>query len=170
VEESPLSRARARALRLLAARPRTESELRARLARAGFEAEAGEVVGWLRGLGYLDDAGYARDRARSLLAPGRLGPRLAERRLRTAGVPAEVAQRAVAEALLGDGAEGPPAAAEAAERDRCRILAERRARRPVGELDARERARLGRFLLGRGFSGECVAAVLGVYVDGGGER
>jgi len=163
VEPSPLARARARALRLLAARPRTESQIRDRLARAGFEAQAGEVVAWLRGLGYLDDAAYARERARSLLAPGRHGPRLAERRLAAAGVPRELARRAVAEALAEGGAR---AGGEAA---RCRVVAERRARGPLDALDARERARLGRFLLGRGFSGAAVAAALGVYVDDGGD-
>jgi len=161
VEPSPLARARARALRLLAARPRTESQIRDRLARAGFEAQAGEVVAWLRGLGYLDDAAYARERARSLLAPGRHGPRLAERRLAAAGVSRELARRAVAEALAEGGAGGEAA--------RCRVVAERRARGPLDALDARERARLARFLLGRGFSGAAVAAALGVYVDDGGD-
>jgi len=156
--ETPESRARARALRLLAARPRTEAQIRERLERAGFPDEAGAVVTWLRGLGYLDDAAFARDRARSLLAPGRLGPRLAERRLAAAGIPLDSARRAVADALGAD--EGA----------RCRHLAERRARRPIPDLDDRERARLGRFLLARGFSGRAVSSALGVYVDEGGDR
>ena len=156
--ESPQSRARARALRLLAARPRTEAQIRERLVAAGFAEEAEGVVTWLRGLGYLDDAAFARDRARALVAPGRLGPRLAERRLAAAGIPRDDARRAVAEALGAD---------EAA---RCRLLAERRARRPVPDLDDRERARLGRFLLGRGFSGRAVSSALGVYVDEGEDR
>jgi regulatory protein len=158
VTESPESRARARALRLLAARPRTEAQLRDRLVRAGFPEEAGGVVEWLRGLGYLDDAAFARDRARLLVAPGRLGPRLAERRLAASGIPREDARRAVADALGAD------------ETARCRHLAERRARRPIADLDDRERARLGRFLLGRGFSGRAVSSALGVYVDEGEDR
>ena len=160
MERTPLARARARALRWLAARPRTEAQIRERLARAGHEAEAGEVVAWLRALGYLDDAAFARDRARALLAPGRLGPRQAERRLAAAGIPPEAARRAVAEALAGEGAEG-------GEAGRCRALAERRAGGALDALDPRARARLGRFLLRRGFSGPAVAAALGVYVDGG---
>ena len=156
--DSPQSRARARALRLLAARPRTEAQVRDRLARAGLAEEAGEVVTWLLGLGYLDDDAFARARARALVAPGRLGPRLAERRLAAAGIPRESARRAVAEAL---GAE---------ETVRCRHLAERRARRPIPDLDDRERARLGRFLLARGFSGLAVSSALGVYVDEGEDR
>ena len=156
--ESPQSRARARALRMLAARPRTEAQIRERLARAGFAEEVPDVVEWLRRLGYLDDAAYARDRARSLVAPGRLGPRLAEARLVAAGVPRDAARRAVGEALGQD------------ELSRCRTLAERRARAPLATLDDRARARLGRFLLGRGFSGRAVSAALGVYVDDGEER
>jgi regulatory protein len=118
------------------------------------------VVAWLRGLGYLDDVAYALDRARSLLRPGRLGPRMAERRLVDAGVPRPLAQRAVAEALGEPGEEAR----------RCRVLAERRARRPPGELEDRERARLARFLRGRGFSGAAIASALGVYVDDGEDR
>jgi SOS response regulatory protein OraA/RecX len=53
---------------------------------------------------------------------------------------------------------------------RCRHLAERRARRPIPGLDARDRARLGRFLLARGFSGRAVSSALGVYVDEGEDR
>jgi regulatory protein len=133
--DSPQSRARSRALRLLAARPRTEAQILERLARAGFEAEAEGVVAWLRDLRYLDDDAFARDRAASLVAPGRLGPRMAERRLVAAGIPRDAARRAVREAL-GDG----------------------------------EKARLSRFLLGRGFSGRAVSAALGVYVDDAEDR
>jgi regulatory protein len=157
----PQSRARSRALRLLAARPRTEAQILERLVRAGFEAEAEGVVAWLRDLRYLDDDAFARDRAASLVAPGRLGPRMAERRLVAAGIPMDAARRAVREAL-GD-----------EETKRCRLLAERRAG-VVGavpdDLGEREKARLSRFLLGRGFSGRAVSAALGVYVDDAEDR
>jgi regulatory protein len=162
--ESPQSRARARALRLLAARPRTEAQIRERLVRAGFPEEADGVVTWLRGLGYLDDAAFARANARAMLAPGKLGPRKAEQRLLQAGLPAEDARAAVREALQGD--EGRQLGA--AERDLCRTLAERRARGPLAELDDRARARLARFLAGRGFAGPVIASVLGLYEDGEG--
>jgi len=131
--------------------------VRARLARAELAGEADGVVAWLHGLGYLDDQALARARARSLTAAGKLGPRGAERRLTAVGVGRGEAKRAVAEAL----AEVP--GGEAA---RCRVLAERRAAgRPLRELDERARARLVRFLLGRGFSGAAVAATLGGFDD-----
>ena len=94
----------------------------------------------------------------SLVAPGRLGPRLAEQRLVVSGIPRAAARQAVREAL-GD-----------AESARCRELAERRARVPIAELDDRARARLSRFLLRRGFSGQAVSSALGVYVDEGEDR
>ena len=49
------------ALRLLAYRPRSEQELRDRLARKGFEPDiAGRTLDRLRELGYLDDDAFAR--------------------------------------------------------------------------------------------------------------
>jgi len=162
-EEAPLARAKAIALRQLAARPRTEAQVRARLARAELEAEADAVVAWLARLGYLDDAAYARARARGLVAPGRVGPRLAERRLVAEGVERGRARAAVAEAL----AEAAGRDGAAGEVDLCRALAVRRAgTADLSALEPRARARLSRFLLGRGFSGPAVARVLGVFEDG----
>jgi len=161
VSDSPLERAKALCLRVLAFHARTEAQLRRRLAQAGHAPEAEEVMAWLLRLGYLDDAAWARARARSLLAPGRLGPRAAERRLLTAGIPAPAALEAVEEALRAREAEdgGPRGGAELA---LCRVLAERRARAPLDGLDDRARARLARFLLGRGFAGQVVARVVGL--------
>jgi regulatory protein len=163
-EESPLQKAKAKALRLLAERPRTAAQIRERLSRHGLGEAAEEVVAWLARLGYLDDAAYARARARSLTAPGRVGPRLAERRLVAEGIPPDAAREAVGHALSEGGAGATPEAAEAA---LARALAERRARAPLASLDDGARARLARFLLGRGFSGNAVASALGVYVDSG---
>jgi regulatory protein len=159
-DEAPRARARAIALRQLAARARTEAQLRARLSRDGLDAEADATVAWLRGLGYLDDAAYARARARGLVAPGRLGPRLAERRLQGEGIPAAEAREAVAAALAEEGGD-----ARAAELQRCRDLLARRSRAAPLELDERGLRRLSRFLLGRGFSPSVVARVLGVRED-----
>lgn len=160
--ETPLARGKALALRFLAARARTEAQVRARLAKAELAEVADEVVGWLRGLGYLDDAAYARARARSLVAPGRVGPRLAERRLLAAGVPKAGARAAIEGALAeaGQGDREPP------EVVLCRALAARRLRgQDPRTLDDRARARLTRFLLGRGFSGSAVSRVVGVWLD-----
>jgi regulatory protein len=156
-------RAKDLALRYLAARARTEAQVRARLARADLSAEADEVVAWLAGLGYLDDDSYARARARALVAPGRLGPRLAERRLVAAGIDASRARAAIAAAVAEAGLDATGGAG--GEAALCRVLAEKRAGGDVAALDDRARRRLARFLLGRGFSGSAVARTLGVYDD-----
>jgi regulatory protein len=157
-----LARAKNVALRYLAARARTEAQVRERLARAELSAEAAEVVAWLVRLGYLDDAAYARARARALVSTGRLGPRLAERRLVAAGIAPGPAREAIAAAVA---AADPGGEGEAA---LCRALAERRAGGgDLAALDERARRRLARFLLGRGYSGSAVARALGVYEDRG---
>jgi regulatory protein len=153
-------RAKDLALRYLATRARTEAQVRARLARAQLGAQAEEVIAWLARLGYVDDAAYARTRAQALVAPGRLGPRLAERRLRAAGIEGPLAREAVAAALAaaGPGGEGESAL--------CRALAEKRAgTADLAALDERARRRLARFLLGRGFSGGAVSRALGIHED-----
>lgn len=140
--------------------------MRRRLERDGLGEAAAEVVAWLLRLGYLDDAAYARTRARSLVAPGRLGPRLAERRLVSAGIAPAAARAAVEEALAeaAPGTRGP--GGEAAEAALARDLALRRTGGVAPEgLAQRDLARLTRFLLGRGFSGRAVSRALGVYLD-----
>ena len=155
---SPAEAARALALRVLAFHGRTEAQLRARLARAGHGGAADDVIGWLRRLGYLDDAAYARTHARLLI--GRLAPRAAERRLRAAGVAPAIASGAVRDAAEDRAAGRAPG--ETAELALCRAALRRRLRgADPGALDDRDRARLARFLLGRGFSGEVVARVVG---------
>jgi regulatory protein len=82
-----------------------------------------------------------------------------------AGIDPDSARASVA-AAVEDAAEGDPRAPDG-ETALCRALAERRARTAaLAALDPRARARLARFLLGRGFSGSVVARVLGLYEDG----
>jgi regulatory protein len=160
-----LEEARALALRVLAFHARTEAQVRRRLDQAGHAAHQDEVVAWLLRLGYLDDAAWARATARSLTRPGRLGPAAAERRLVAAGIPPEVAHQEVEEALRRAARAGSGEPAEVA---LCRALAAKRAGAVApAALPDRERARLARFLLGRGFSGEAIQRVLGLWADGG---
>lgn len=160
----PLEEARALALRVLAFHARTEAQLRRRLAAAGFAAEQEAVIDWLRRLGYVDDRAWGAVTARALLRPGRMGPRAARRRLEAAGIPPAEAREQVAVAL-GEVEVGGGGGAEVA---LCRALAEKRMRgMAAAELPERERARLARFLLGRGFGGEAVARVVGLGGEGG---
>jgi regulatory protein len=161
-----LEKAKALVLRVLAFHARSEAQLRARLAKGGFEAEVDEAIAWARRLGYLDDAAYARGRARWLLGPGGVGPRRALERLRAAGIEPAAAHAAVAEAT--EARAGPRGEGESAEAALARAALARKLRgRVVGELDDRERARVARFLLGRGFSPAAVGRL--VPVRGGGD-
>ena len=136
--------------------------MRARLARAELSGEADEVVAWLLGLGYLDDAAYARARARALVAPGGSG------RGSPSGGCSSPASSAGARARRWRRPSRRRAAGGQGEAELCRVLAEQRARaRPTSPRSTTARARrLARFLLGRGFSGSAVARVLGIYEDG----
>jgi regulatory protein len=157
-EATPLEAAKALALRVLAFHARTEAQLRARLARAGLADAADETIAWLARLGYLDDAAYAGARARALVAPGRLGPRAAERRLRGAGIPAGAARQAVAAAVAAHAPQAEGGGAQ--ELALCRAALWRKLRGAPAPPDAKGRARLARFLLGRGFSADAVRRAL----------
>jgi len=128
------------ALRLLAYRPRSESELRQRLARRGLPVEVVDTTtAGLREQGLLDDAAFARYwvESRSQIRPR--SRRLLARELSAKGVERETALRA-AEAV--DDAE----AAYDAGRRRLRALS--------GLAYPEFRRRLGDFLLRRGFDFE----------------
>src|SRR5436190_3942069 len=76
-----------RALKILAYRPRSEAELRERLARAGFSPEDIEAAcAKLRGLKLLDDEAFARSFARDRIENRGHGPLRVERELRLKGV------------------------------------------------------------------------------------
>lgn len=126
------------ALRLLSYRSRSERELRDRLTRKGIgRAAIEETLGRLRGMGYLDDAAFARFWAETRQA---LRPRsrwLLTGELRRRGV----AQSTAEEATVGISDED---AAYRAASGRLRAL--------HGLEYARFRERLGRFLNRRGFS------------------
>ena len=119
------------------------------LAREELSAHADEVLAWLRGLGYLDDAAYALAQARALLVTRQARAAQGRAAAGPGGLGIAEARKAVRQVLEGDAGR----TASSTERELCRTLAERRARRPLADLDDRERARLARFLAGRGFGG-----------------
>lgn len=76
-----------RALKLLAYRPRSERELRQRLARAGCAApHIDAALEKLRGLKLIDDEAFARSFARDRIENRGFGPLRVERELRLKGV------------------------------------------------------------------------------------
>ena len=135
-------RAEERAFRLLTRRAHSEKELRTKLRAGGFSTSAvEETIQRCRELGYLDDGSFAVRRARVLAVDRLEGNRRIIRDLRSRGIDDELCRRAVEEARRQLGEE------EAAER----LLRKRIRGRATAALDERERARLARGLLGKGF-------------------
>lgn len=137
------SDALAAALRLLARRGRSESELAGRLRQKGFsEAAITSVMARCRQLGYLDDARFARERARELMRGGRAVGRRVLVDLQQRGIAEATALAAVEEAAQEFGEDA--------------LLADLRRRRfpdfAWPAADDRQRQRVVNFFLRRGFS------------------
>ncbi|MFB3881168.1 MAG: regulatory protein RecX [Armatimonadota bacterium] len=139
--------ARERCLRLLSVRARSAAELRARLARAGFEET---VVS--RALSDLAEAGLVDDEefARSWIA-GRSASGIGRHRLRSE-LAGKGIERAAIERLLAEQVD------DRVERRRIEEIAARRL--AAGPRDAKAVGRVRRLLLGRGFGYELVDDVL----------
>jgi regulatory protein len=94
-----------RALRLLAARPRSRRELSGRLLRAGFDTlEVEEELARLESVGLVDDDAFARELAKHHLDVRGSGRRAVLGALRAKGVSSETIEAALAE-LRGDEAD-----------------------------------------------------------------
>jgi regulatory protein len=130
------------AVAMLARRPRSEREVRRRLAQRRIPPDiADETIGKLLAAKFLDDGEFARGWAEAREAASPRGRRLVERELRALGVAAEVAAEATVD--LSD-----PDAAYAA--------AARRARTLRDADYATFRARLAPFLQRRGFAWDVI--------------
>ncbi len=136
--------------RLIARRDHGREELRRKLLARGYSPAAVETV--LTGLvrqGYLDDGKFCREFARQALEKGHgsayIRAKLASRGARPAG----------------------PLCTLAEESASLRGFLERRRLRPDALTPAAERAKILRFLRGRGYSTAAISAVLGVGGDFG---
>lgn len=151
-------RARDAALRLLAQRPRTESELRTRLARKGFPPEVTEsCLAPLREKGLVNDSLFADVFSRDRIRFRPRGRRRVVQELRSRGVEAASAEDAVKAAMVDAEVDDLALARAAAEKWRPR----------VGEEPERARRRLAAFLSRRGFGSEEVWQVVGEVVTDG---
>jgi regulatory protein len=116
--------------------------LRAKLQAGGFSTTVVEqVVQRCRDLGYLNEEAFAKQRARVLAISRLAGDRRIALDLRERGIDAGLAARVIAEVRGELGEE------EAAKR----LLRKKIRGRPVAALNDREKARLARGLMGKGF-------------------
>ena len=145
--EAGYEEAKAKALRLLGVRPRTEAELGERLERAGFEPDdVARVLRRLRELGLVDDLGFARQWVRERARRG-LARRALASELRAKGVDPSAAEVALDE-LGGD------------DQTRADELATGLVGKLAGLPTEKQVARLRAALLRKGFSYEVTAGAL----------
>ena len=125
------------ALRLLAYRPRSEAEIRQRLARRGLPPQVvQETIAHLSDQGLLSDAAFARFWVETRDQSSPRGRRLLWQELSAKGIEREVARQAIA---------------PVAEEDAALRAAQKKARHLQGQDYPVFRRRLGDFLLRRGF-------------------
>ena len=125
------------ALRLLAYRPRSEAEIRQRLARRGLPPQVvQETIARLRDQGLLSDAAFARFWVETRDQSSSRGRRLLWQELSAKGIEREIARQAIA---------------PVAEEDAALRAAQKKARHLQGQDYPVFRRRLGDFLLRRGF-------------------
>lgn len=136
------------ALRFLSARPHSERELRTKLRRKEVDPELiDDAFARLRELGYLDDAAFARQ--------------WVEERGRQRGtlkLRAELKRKGVADDVIAAALEGSPERDELAD---ARELAAKRLARLSGEPPQQVRAKLTRYLAGRGYRYDVIRQALG---------
>ena len=125
------------ALRLLAYRPRSEAEIRQRLARRGLPPQVvQETIARLRDQGLLSDAAFARFWVETRDQTSPRGRRLLWQELSAKGIERETIRQAIA---------------PVAEEDAALRAAQKKARHLQGQDYSVFRRRLGDFLLRRGF-------------------
>jgi len=148
IEASAFIYARSVAIELLSFKPRTESELRGKLAERGFSAEVvDDAVVRFKEIGYIDDARYVAAFVRDRLGIRGHGQRRIARDLQTRGVSAELIQQGLAGVDDGQAAVAARAAAD-------KVLS--RMRRVVEPV--RRRQKVQEHLARRGFSGDVIRA------------
>jgi regulatory protein len=146
-----------RAVKMLARRPRTSTEVREQLIAAGASTDAvDEVVARLKAHRHLDDAELASDEAHTLLEGKGLSPELAMYKLTTRGIAPALARDCVEAVREGR-----------SDWALCERALQRRLRGK--RLPARNAGREGRALARLGYEEEIVARVIERAMNGSGE-
>ena len=134
-----------KAMALLKSMDRTEKEMRDRLRREGFpEYAVEEALAYVMSYGYVDDASYAERFVYSRM--DRLSVRVMRQKLLQKGISADLIEQALQEN-------------EPDEEELLRQLIEKKTHGVIPE-DPKEKQKLIRFLLGRGFSYSAVGRAL----------
>lgn len=139
------------ALKFLGYSPRSEAEVRAKLARLDFsKASIDATLARLRSLSYIDDENFAREWSRSKAEGRGYGPLRVERELRAKGIEASLVRRIIEETFRrGQG------------RETARKLLEKRFRgKDLGDEKVLRRAMA--YLQRRGYRDSVIAEVLKV--------
>jgi regulatory protein len=146
-EDSLHQKAKQKAFRLLAVRPRSEEELRSRLKQKGFDEEVIEAtITRLRELKYLDDESFAGQWARNLGANRLFGNRRIASSLREKGIPPQLIEQAIAGLR-----------SEISETDAILKLIRKKVKsQDIMNMDSGEKGRLARSLMGKGFPAELI--------------
>ena len=150
-EDSLQDKARQKAFRLLAVKARSEKELRAKLREKGYdESVVGEVIENLRDLKYLDDESFAGQWAQNLGVNRLLGNRRIELSLREKGISPPLIKKAIEDVRR-----------EINEAEAVMILIRKKVKsRDIREMDDREKVRLARNLMGKGFPPDLIFHML----------
>ncbi len=131
----------AHAIRLLGTRQRSSFDLVRRLKQAGHaESDARAATDRLIAIGVLSDEDFAKRAAEQLARSGKYGTRAIETKLRTKGVPGDLARSAARAGVEEEGVEDAAAA-----------VAQKRARQLTRLEPEVARRRLYAFLIRRGF-------------------
>jgi regulatory protein len=145
--DTRIAKARLQTFRWLAARPRSEREIRRKLYDKGYtESVIDKVVTGLYESAYLDDGVFARQWARNLAVNRRLGNRRIEMSLLEKGISKENIHEVLEELRQ-----------ETPELKVIRDLIRRKTGgRPFNHLTGQEKARIIRSLYGKGFSSDSI--------------
>jgi regulatory protein len=151
VEENLLhEKAKQRAFRLLAIRARSERELRTKLKEKGYdESVVGDVTARLRELRYLDDESFAKSWTRNLAVNRLWGNIRIEASLRDKGIPRELIERVIREVRE-----------ELSEQKALRAILKKKEKSLTMKMDGRNKRRLARSLMGKGFPLDLIFDVL----------
>jgi regulatory protein len=143
-------KAKQRAFRLLAMRPRSEKELRSKLKERGFdESVVDTVAARLRELQYLNDESFARQWVHNLAVNRLFGNKRIETSLREKGVPQALTKQAIAEVRE-----------EMSEQEAIRTLIRKKKEKNSIPMDEKEKRRFAQRLMGRGFPPDLIFDML----------